>query len=255
MTARDISVALGERHKAVLDAVRKLVSKNLIAKEPDGGVDLYKLSDTGAEFYRKLVDVLGFRDFHRVPRGERRMLVSDIAISITRYTHLADAIIALATSRNNTLSINNIADAMKLSLERAKTYIEMFSDRRSGVRLFKKIEKESKILRTIATLLKPLGIKMRTVVEMYRLTEEGLTVFYKQPYYMKYKKSLAAKLITKVFGSAHPRLVLKKMMVLVLLAALVSGGIAIATHSTVIAALTGSLSLAASLLYLGYRAI
>jgi hypothetical protein len=72
---------------------------------------------------------------------------------------------------------------------------------------------------------------------------------------MKYKKSLAAKLITKVFGSAHPRLVLKKMMVLVLLAALVSGGIAIATHSTVIAALTGSLSLAASLLYLGYRAI
>lgn len=255
MTARDISVALGERHKAVLDAVRKLVSKNLIAKEPDGGVDLYKLSDTGAEFYRKLVDVLGFRDFHRVPRGERRMLVSDIAISITRYTHLADAIIALATSRNNTLSINDIADAMKLSLERAKTYIEMFSDRRSGVRLFKKIEKESKILRTIATLLKPLGIKMRTVVEMYRLTEEGLTVFYKQPYYMKYKKSLAAKLITKVFGSAHPRLVLKKMMVLVLLAALVGGGIAIATHSTVIAALTGSLSLAASLLYLGYRAI
>uniref|UniRef100_A0A7J2U525 Uncharacterized protein n=1 Tax=Ignisphaera aggregans TaxID=334771 RepID=A0A7J2U525_9CREN len=255
MTARDISIALGERYKAVLDAVRKLVAKNLIVKEPDGGVDLYKLSDNGAEFYKKLAAFLGVKEFYRMPRGERKVLILDIATNITRYTHLADAIVALATSRSNTLSLNEIADAMKLSLERAKTYIEMFCSRRNGVRLFRKVEKESRLLRILALLLKPLGIKMKTTVEMYKLSEEGFTVFYKQPYYMKYKRSVAAKLMTKLFGSAHPRLVLKRMSVLVLLTALTCGVISLAIRSSIATALTGSLTLAASLLYLGYKAI
>jgi DNA-binding MarR family transcriptional regulator len=255
MTARDISTSLGERYKAVLDAVRKLITKNLIAKEPDGGIDTYKLSDAGVEFYRKLVEILGVREHYRVPKEERRMLLSDVAMSITKYTHLADAILALGTSRSNALTLSDIADAMKLSPERAKTYIEMFSDRRSGVKLFKKVEKELKMLKLIAALLKPFGIKMRTAVEMYRLTEEGLTVFYKQPYYLKYKKSLAAKIVTKVFGTAHPRLVLKRMTLVTLIAALISSAIALITHNTAAVALTGSLSVASSLLYLGYKAI
>jgi DNA-binding MarR family transcriptional regulator len=255
MTARDISASLGERYKAVLDAVRKLITKNLIAKEPDGGIDTYKLSDAGVEFYRKLVEILGVREHYRVPKEERRMLLSDVAMSITKYTHLADAILALGTSRSNALTLSDIADAMKLSPERAKTYIEMFSDRRSGVKLFKKVEKELKMLKLIAALLKPFGIKMRTAVEMYRLTEEGLTVFYKQPYYLKYKKSLAAKIVTKVFGTAHPRLVLKRMTLVTLIAALISSAIALITHNTAAVALAGSLSVASSLLYLGYKAI
>jgi len=255
MTARDISTSLGERYKAVLDAVRKLVTKNLIAKEPDGGIDTYRLSDAGVEFYRKLVEILGVREHYRVPKEERRMLLSDMAMSITKYTHLADAILALGTSRSNALTLSDIADAMKLSPERAKTYIEMFSDRRSGVKLFKKVEKELKMLKLIAALLKPFGIKMRTTVEMYRLTEEGLTVFYKQPYYLKYKKSLAAKIVTKAFGTAHPRLVLKRMTLVTLIAALISSAIALITHNTATVALTGSLSVASSLLYLGYKAI
>jgi DNA-binding MarR family transcriptional regulator len=255
MTARDISTSLGERYKAVLDAVRKLITKNLIAKEPDGGIDTYRLSDAGVEFYRKLVEILGVREHYRVPKEERRMLLSDVAMSITKYTHLADAILALGTSRSNALTLSDIADAMKLSPERAKTYIEMFSDRRSGVKLFKKVEKELKMLKLIAALLKPFGIKMRTAVEMYRLTEEGLTVFYKQPYYLKYKKSLAAKIVTKVFGTAHPRLVLKRMTLVTLIAALISSAIALITHNTAAVALTGSLSVASSLLYLGYKAI
>jgi DNA-binding MarR family transcriptional regulator len=255
MTARDISTSLGERYKAVLDAVRKLITKNLIAKEPDGGIDTYRLSDAGVEFYRKLVEILGVREHYRVPKEERRMLLSDVAMSITKYTHLADAILALGTSRSNALTLSDIADAMKLSPERAKTYIEMFSDRRSGVKLFKKVEKELKMLKLIAALLKPFGIKMRTAVEMYRLTEEGLTVFYKQPYYLKYKKSLAAKIVTKVFGTAHPRLVLKRMTLVTLIAALISSAIALITHNTATVALTGSLSVASSLLYLGYKAI
>jgi DNA-binding MarR family transcriptional regulator len=255
MTARDISTSLGERYKAVLDAVRKLITKNLIAKEPDGGIDTYKLSDAGVEFYRKLVGILRVREHYRVPKEERRMLLSDVAMSITKYTHLADAILALGTSRSNALTLSDIADAMKLSPERAKTYIEMFSDRRSGVKLFKKVEKELKMLKLIAALLKPFGIKMRTTVEMYRLTEEGLTVFYKQPYYLKYKKSLAAKIVTKVFGTAHPRLVLKRMTLVTLIAALISSAIALITHNTATVALAGSLSVASSLLYLGYKAI
>jgi DNA-binding MarR family transcriptional regulator len=255
MTARDISTSLGERYKAVLDAVRKLITKNLIAKEPDGGIDTYKLSDAGVEFYRKLVEILGVREHYRVPKEERRMLLSDVAMSITKYTHLADAILALGTSRSNALTLSDIADAMKLSPERAKTYIETFSDRRSGVKLFKKVEKELKMLKLIAALLKPFGIKMRTAVEMYRLTEEGLTVFYKQPYYLKYKKSLAAKIVTKVFGTAHPRLVLKRMTLVTLIAALISSAIALITHNTATVALAGSLSVASSLLYLGYKAI
>ena len=258
MPAKDIAAILDERYKAVLDALRKLAAKGLVVKEADGGMDMYRLSDTGLAFYRKLVEVLGAGNIYRVPRvsrEERRDILNDIITNIIRYTHLAEAILALGTAKNFSLTLSDIATAMKLSIERTKTYLDMFCDRKKSVRLFARLEKESKLLKTLAYLLKPLHIKIRTSVEVYRLTDEGLTVFYRLPYYAKYRKSIAAKVISRLFGSAHPRIVLKKLSLASIVAALVSGVATVINPISVLAALTASISLVASLLYLSYKAV
>jgi predicted transcriptional regulator len=254
LATRDIALILGERYKSVADAIRKLVVKGIVVKESDGGLDLYRLSDTGLEFYRKLQSVLGDGG-RRILRSERRELIHDIASEMTRYVHLMDALIAVATSRNGELSLADIADAMKLSIDRARTYIEMFSDKRSGVKLFKKVEKESRILKTLSRVLKIFGINMKYTLIAYSVTEEGLSVFYRQPYYLKYKKSLACKIVTKLFGSAHPRLVLKRMSLILLLVTVVIALIAIAIPTSTTAALLTSFAIASSLLYIGYKAV
>ncbi|MEL9940839.1 MAG: hypothetical protein QW348_00365 [Ignisphaera sp.] len=255
MTSRDIASVLGERQKSVLDAIRKLVSKGLIVKESDGGLDLYKLSDTGLDFYRKLQNVVGDGWRHRISREERREMILDIASAMTKYTHLMDALIAVATSKNGELPLADIADAMKLSIDRAKTYIEMFSDKRNGVRIFKRVERNSKMLEKLAKILKPLGINIKTSVVVYKITEEGLTIFYKQPYYLKYKKSLASRIVTKIFGSAHPRIVLKRMSIAMLAATLAIAIIALAIRTSLSLALFGSVAFATTLMYIGYKAI
>lgn len=255
MTSRDIAAVLGERQKSVVDAIRKLVSKGLIIKESDGGLDLYRLSDTGLDFYRRLQSVVGDGWRHRVTKEERREMIVDIAAALTKYTHLMDALIAVATSRDGELSLADIADAMKLGIDRAKTYIEMFSDKRSGIRMFKRVERSSTMLETLAKILKPFGINIKTTVTLYRITEEGLTIFYKQPYYLKYKKSLAGRIVTKIFGSAHPRIVLKRMAMAMLVASLATALITLAFRTPTTVALFGSTTLAATMMYLGYRAV
>jgi len=255
LSTRDIASLLSERQKSVVDAIRKLVAKGLVARESDGGVDLYKLSDSGLEFYRRLQSIVGDGYRYRVSREERREMVLDIASEMTRYTHLADAIIAIATSKNGELTLADIADAMKLGVDRARTYIEMFSERRGGVRVFKRVEKTSKLLAALAKILKPLKINIKTTTISYRITDEGLAIFYRQPYYLKYKKSLASKIATKVFGSAHPRIVLKKMTLMMLAASLVTSLAALATATPVAIALCGSMTFATSLLYIGYKAV
>ena len=255
LTIRDIASVLGERQKSIFDAIRKLVAKGLVIKESNGGVDLYRLSEAGLEFYTKLQNLVGGEWGQRVSREESRELLHDIASSMSKYVYLADALIAVATSRSGELSLADIADAMKLSIDRAKTYIEMFSDKRSDVRIFRKIERHSKLLEILAKALKPFKINIKTSVVIYRITEDGLSIFYKQPYYLKYKKSLAAKITTRLFGSAHPRLVLKRISMILLLTTLIIGVVAIIIRTPTTSALLGSMAFATSILYIGYKAI
>ncbi len=254
LSAREIASILSERYKAVLDAARKLVVKGLVSKEENGG-DVYRLTQNGLEFYRKLSIVLNGKTYTRVSREERRAILSDISMNIVKYNHLLDALIALATSRRGELSLDEIADAMKLSIDRAKTYMDIYTEKRYGIKLFRRIDKKSKTLEAISKILKRFGIKIRSSVILYRITDEGLSIFYKHPYYIKYRRSIASKITTKIFNSSHPRIILRKMSIYLMIAALICGSIALFIQTPIAIALEASLVLADTLLYIAYKAI
>jgi DNA-binding MarR family transcriptional regulator len=254
LSAREIASILNERYKAVLDAIRKLVLKGLVSRDENDS-DVYRLASDGVDFYRKLSTVLNGKTYTRISREERRALLSDIAMNIVRYNHLLDALIALATSRRGEISLNDIADAMKLSIDRAKTYMDIYTEKRYGFKLFRRIEKKSKTLEAISKILKRFGIKIRSSIVLYRITDEGLSIFYKHPYYIKYRKSLASKIATKMFNSSHPRIVLRKMSIYIMLTALIWGAITLYIQTPIAIALEASLVLANTLLYIAYKAI
>jgi len=211
-TVKDISIATGLRYKTVQDAIRKLVSKGLVVKESNGTIDMYRLSSEGEEYYSKLIKTLnGFNDMFRSRRESRKVLLPDFIGNMVMYDHIADAIIAIATSRRGELPLTRIAEAMKLSPERARSYLDMFSEKTSPIRLFKRIERESRLRRILSKIFTKLGIGVRISITQpwYRLTDDGMTVFYRHPYYLKYKKSVLAALASKLIGSAHPRIVVR----------------------------------------------
>ncbi len=252
MSTRDISKALGERHKSIIDSIRKMVLKGLVEKIEDKG--LYKLSETGLEFYNRLLSILYHDNRQRISREERREMSLDLAYEISRHIHLADALIALASSKRGELSINDIADAMRLSVDRAKTYLDTYSGE-SRLRLFKRIERRSRLLEIISKILKVFGIYIKTTLTVYRITDEGLTVFYKLPFYARYKRSIIAKILSKIFGTAHPRIVLKKTSLILLFSSLFTGFTTLLNPSESLIALLGSLTLATTISFVIYRTI
>ncbi len=212
LTAKDISMATGLKYKTVQDAIRKLVSKDLVVKESNSAIDMYKLSSKGEEYFSKLIKILnGSSDMFSWRGQSRRVLLPDFINNMVLYDHIADAVIAIATSSNGELPLSKIAEAMKLSPERARSYLDLYSERISPIRLFKRYEKESRIRKIISKILRRLniGIRINVAQPWYRLTDEGMTVFYRHPYYLKYKKSRLSTIVTKLIGSAHPRIVIR----------------------------------------------
>lgn len=217
---KDIAQILNERPKAVLDAMRKLVIKGLVVKNENGGYDIYKLSEKGLEFYRRLIKIVDSSEQGRgrIDKTRVKAMVLDIASDIAKYHHIADAIIIIATSRKQETSIRTIAEGLKLSIDRTKTYLDMYSENKNLPRLFKKIEKKkSKFIEIMNMLLNKIGIKILNN-HTYRLTKEGLTIFYKHPYYTKYRNDLLTQIASTIFGTLHPRVVIKRATLIVMIA-------------------------------------
>ncbi len=259
LSAKDIGLAVSEKRKTVIDALRKLVDKGLVMKEESSGEVLYRLSELGREYLNKLNDVLerAHKDLSDDinSRSPLANTAHDIASNIAKYVYLMDALIAIATSRRRELSLIDVADAMKLSPDRAQSYIEMYAEKNSNAKLFTRIERRSKSLELLAKVLRRLGLTVRINLSVYRITDDGLTVFYKLPYYIKYKRGIIVKVIAKIFGSAHPRLVLKKAMLYLGLVTIATGLLSIITSSTIMLSLAISLFIATGMLYVGYKTI
>jgi len=229
LTARDISDSIGLRYKAVQDSIRKLISKGLVVKESDGVTDVYKLSSEGLGYVTKLVEALnGFKNLSR-DLGECRALLPDFISNMSLYDYVADAVIAIATSRKGELPLTKIAEAMKLSPERAKSYLDMFSERSSPLRIFKRFERESRVRKLLSKVFSKLnmGIRLSITQQWYRLTDEGMTVFYRHPYYLKYRRSGLSRIATLLIGSAHPRIVTRFISRVSLIMLAVSMGISL----------------------------
>jgi len=211
-TTKELARKLVLRYKAVADSLRKLEKKGLVAKVSKRGIEHYILTDKGWEYYEKLISVLsaGNNNFRRkqVVTSSRRFLIKDLAEDLTLYSYTADAVIALATARNYELPLSTIASLFKLSPSRAQSYLSIFSESGAPLKLYKKILRPS-LTRKFYEFF---GINKGPYKTYYKLSKDGLSLYYKLPHYIKFRNSIAAKIIKSIIGTAHPKLALRNLL-------------------------------------------
>ncbi|MEB3780039.1 MAG: hypothetical protein GSR85_07400 [Desulfurococcales archaeon] len=166
---------LGERRKAILDALRKLELKGLITKGKCSEKETcYSLSENGKRFsdgLRKLIN-LDKHVYESTLKGDMKKLSINIRIALQRrlveVSYAYKALMALYYAPNNILSVDQLSRFLNLSSDRVKSYLDLFS--MPPYRLFRRV-------------LKPNG----TVY--YLLDEEGKRIASKIPEITRLKSS------------------------------------------------------------------
>lgn len=197
---------LGERRKAVLDALRKMRVKGLIDVD-----DSLTLTDYGVKLYNMLVGVIS----SELLRSElsdlssTKALIQDLHRDITKFFYLYDTIVALGTSKGFELSLSTLASITRLSPDTLEDYLRPYVE--GDVKLFKRVVKTGKFL----------VIPKKKII--YRLTDEGLKIYRRLPDYVKYKGSTRAMILRVLTRSGHPRIILKRLaMILAVGSAIIS---------------------------------
>ena len=171
LTPTRISEIIEERRKAVLDALRKLELKGIVARAGTlGGETLYTLSESGKEYADKLLAVLGVSgnlkaNFDRNEVSNRTVIIK----RLTEAQYLYNAIVFLANSPGMKLDLKKLSELMGLSQDRAKSYLDVFS--RPPIRIFRRVGRRGE------------GVH-------YKLEEEGLAVYKRTPAYQLIKNSV-----------------------------------------------------------------
>jgi len=127
LSVDELCVKLGERRKALLDALRKLELKRIITKKDVEDKQVIVLTKRGVSYVEKLLNILlprtevsGVQSLDT--RSKRAVLLNNLVESHYIYT----AIVALGEKSDKTLSLEKLAEVMGLSPERAKSYLDVF---------------------------------------------------------------------------------------------------------------------------------
>lgn len=163
----DLCVKLGERRKALLDALRKLEQKEIVIKKNHENKQVVVLTEKGISYVEKLLNILLPRNEttnvqNLDTRSKRTMLINNLVESYYIY----NAIVALGERKDKTLSLDRLAQAMGLSPERAKSYLDVFC--LPPNRIFRRIQRPGK-------------------GTYYKLEDEGLKIYYRTPDFKKKK--------------------------------------------------------------------
>jgi len=235
LTSREIAEKTGYRRKTVLDALRKLIGKGLVTHEDD----VYKLTSEGINLYRGLLEVLDIPTQHLKYAPTHKMQPLEFARDIATYDFLNDAIIALGAAKNNELPLTILSEIAGISPQRMEDYLEKFTKGR--VKLFKRYIKKPWLSRLLG--------RGRGVV-YYRLTSEGLKAYYRLPHYLKMKHNTAAKILQYIARSGHPKLVLKRLALIMAIGSSIAMSLAIFLKNTGSVLILGAWSLLVSFIAL-----
>uniref|UniRef100_A0A7J3ZLP6 Uncharacterized protein n=1 Tax=Fervidicoccus fontis TaxID=683846 RepID=A0A7J3ZLP6_9CREN len=209
LTTEALATILGERRKAVLDALRKLESKNLVAKTSgENGIIMYELSNEGKEYTSKLLRLLGEPSTQEALIHEAEEEISGAGKSaflkgVLYSQHLLNAIVALANTEGNAMELKRIAYIMGLSIDRARSYLDMLS--RPPNRVFRRLNHPLK------------GV-------MYKLDKGGLEIYYRTRIYTLAKNNPLYRFKLKI-QSRHPWILRYKGAILGSTFMLATGGL------------------------------
>ena len=197
-TVADITSSLGERRKAITDALRKLKNKGLVEQSVDG--KFYSLTRDGERCMKVLSDFLGggCRVNISAPRAEH--------LDALPLASVASQIVAImGTAKGCRMSLREIAQAIGLSPQRAQSYMDLYVD--GEPKLFKRYVDETPLSRALSRL----GIKLRRYETYYALTKEGIAQFYRLPTYTKLRQSLAYRVLSRITGTNNPKSIFRRL--------------------------------------------
>ena len=211
-TPKELALALNQRYKAVIDALRKLIRKGIVEKYSDGGLELYRLTEKGRSYYERLLAILGIaKEESRRSALARRVFINEIAREFIQHSYIVDALIAIATGRRGELDLETIATLFNLSKARAQTYLDMYSEKGRPLRLFRRYIKPSLMRRILGFL----GINKGRWKIYYRLTSDGLQLYHRMPQYVKFKHSMPAQILRLITNVGHPKLVYRRLALII----------------------------------------
>ena len=194
LSTSKLSRIVGERRKAVLDALRKLEYKGLIRRVNGGepGEIVYELTDLGRAFTRGLTGLLGSS------LGSARAfntLSEELTVSqrITLRSRLAEAgyaykaLVALSLAPRHSLPARVLARSLEISTERLISYMDLFTT--PPQRIFRK-------------MLRPDG----TII--YRLDAEGSKLLARISESRKLKSRRVAVALARAFNAySQPKII------------------------------------------------
>ena len=196
-TVVDIVSILGQRRKAVTDALRKLKNKGLIEQSSDG--KFYKLTESGSKCIGILADFMGDdQPKINVPRMDHYDTFPLTSVA-------AQVITIMGTSKDYRMSLKEIAQTIGLSPQRIQSYMDLYVD--GEPKLFKRYTDETPLSKALSKL----GIKLRRYETYYALTREGLAQFYRLPIYTKLKHSLAYRILSRITGTNNPKSIFRRL--------------------------------------------
>lgn len=165
LTIDELSEKLSERRKALIDAIRKLELKGIVTRVENNNFTKFILTDKGSSYVQKLVSLLSPQATTNLPSSiDSRMKRALILNNLIEAHYIYTAITTLAKTSNKTLSIDKLAKEMGLSVDRARSYLDLFC--LPPYRVFRKIQRPGK-------------------TTYYRLEETGLKIYYKSPDFRK----------------------------------------------------------------------
>lgn len=207
LSASDIAKELGQRKKPVLDALRKLELKGII-KRINPHENVYELTELGKSLIDDLVSVIGSGNIREALYNRRRygkVEARDLLKILIPVNYLYDVIVALGTSRSRELPLSTLSKIAGISEQRLAMYLEPYVSPKSDIRLLRKIHKETLLLKIRNFLL-----GTRKTATFYILTSLGMETFYRLPVYTKIKNNPILKIITQIFNSYSPKLILHR---------------------------------------------
>ena len=198
VTVREISRELGLRLKATYDALAKLINKGLVERTRNG----YALTRKGVDFIKSLYGLFSLDTSSTDLRQERLRELRLVVRNLLLVKYVYDAMVVLSNSPNYELSIVELSKILKLSKDRLKSYLDVFTDARdSQMCIFKKV-------------VKRVDGRASDEYTYYRLTDLGLREVSKFREYRKFKRNKLRRALLTLTKSRREIDVYKKVLIL-----------------------------------------
>ena len=190
----ELASRVGRGKRQVADAIRKMLSKGFVRYEERDGEMLIVIDENGLEYLKGVSDILSIniKDAKVVLDSKK----ADVTENIGIYFYAYEALTILGVAQHP-LSLNKLASIMNISPNRLESYLDLFISRDGVQNIFEKVYKIS--YRILSFRHVP-----RTSA-YYKLSELGMKIFYKLPFYIKYKNSIKMRFLMRIMFTPHYR--------------------------------------------------